>query len=502
MLFNSYIFIFVFLPIAIIGYFGLNKIKKYIPAKFFLVGMSLWFYAYFNLEYLWIILASIAVNYCCHRLMLLRNLESKPGVQKGVFIVGLLVDIGLLFYYKYFNFFIDNINSVFKMSIQVETILLPLGISFFTFQQIAFLVDTKRGKVNRQPLCDYMLFVTFFPQLIAGPIVSQDEMLPQFRNHELKKLNAQNLYVGLRIFILGLSKKILIADLMGQAVQWGYEHVSLMHGSGAALLILLYTLQIYFDFSGYCDMARGIGYMFNINLPVNFNSPYKAKNIIEFWNRWHMTLTRFFTGYLYIPLGGNRKGNLRTYINILIVFFISGIWHGAGYTFIVWGLLHGLINVGTRIFHKYKERFNYPGKNNALCSKIREVLAMVATFVCINLLWVFFRAESLTQALTLIAQLFDVRNSSGVGELASLFITSEVWYIFKIFKIEGMIWANYLPMFLNILLSVFVVWGCKNIAESEKKFKPTAMNCVVLSCLLLWCIVSLSNVSTFLYFNF
>lgn len=293
MLFNSYIFIFLFLPVALIGYFGLNRIEKYDLAKYFLVGMSLWFYAYFNLSYLWIILVSIAVNYLCHGLILSNMIFYKNNwVSKGSFIIGLIFNIGLLFYFKYFNFFVDSLNQIFKLSIHVETILLPLGISFFTFQQIAFLVDTKRGEVCKQPFCDYMLFVTFFPQLIAGPIVNHTEMLPQFQNLGLKRPVAKNFYTGIRIFVLGLSKKILLADLLGQAVEWGYGHVSLMRGSGAALLILFYTLQIYFDFSGYCDMARGIGYMFNIQIPVNFNSPYKAKNIIDFWNRWHMTLTR------------------------------------------------------------------------------------------------------------------------------------------------------------------------------------------------------------------
>ena len=505
MLFNSYIFIFLFLPIALLGYFGFNKASKYTLAKYFLVGMSLWFYAYFNISYLWIILASIAVNYICHNLMLSEKLQGERGnsnIRKSVLFVGLIFNIGLLFYYKYFNFFVDNVNSIFDLSIHVETILLPLGISFFTFQQIAFLVDTWRVEVDRQPLCDYMLFVTFFPQLVAGPIVSHREMLPQFASQENKSLDTANMYNGFRIFVLGLSKKVLLADIMGQAVNWGYENVSVVKGWAAILLVLFYTLQIYFDFSGYCDMARGLGYLFNFKLPYNFASPYKARNIIDFWNRWHMTLTRFFTQYLYIPLGGNRKGIVRTYVNIFIVFLVSGIWHGAGFTFIFWGVLHGLLNVLTRIYHKFIDRISYPGKDSTFWGEVRVVLSIFVTFVCVGILWVFFRADSVSQAVTLLTQLFDFDAYSVVGKLAEPFVTMEIWYVFKVLKLDGFSFINYVPMCFYIVLSLWLIWGCKNIAESEETHKPTTMGCVLLSGLFVYCIVSLSNVSTFLYFNF
>lgn len=502
MLFNSYIFIFLFLPIALNGYFALNKMNKYILAKYFLVGMSLWFYAYFNIKYLWIILASILVNYICHRLLLSPISINKKYAPKIIFPMGLVFNLGLLFYYKYCNFFVDNINAIFKTSIYVENILLPLGISFFTFQQIAFLTDSRRGEVSRQSVDDYMLFVTFFPQLIAGPIVSHNDMIPQFQNPELKKVDLRNMYTGVRIFIIGLSKKILLADVLGQPVQWGYEHLSLMRGSGAVLLMLLYTFQLYFDFSGYCDMARGIGYMFNIHIPINFSSPYKARNIIDFWNRWHVTLTRFFTKYVYIPLGGNRGGVWRTYINVLIVFCISGVWHGAGYTFIVWGILHGVMNVLTRIAQVYKERLLRCKKSNYLLEKANTVFSVVFTFVCVNVLWVFFRAESLEQATTLVMQLFDVNNSSGVGELATLMIPKVVEYIFKVLKVTSIPYIYYMPLIVYLIIMAIIIWGCRNVSELEDKWKPTYFNSIMLAVLLFACIMSLSGVSTFLYFNF
>lgn len=500
MLFNSYIFLFLFLPLALFGYFLFNKLKKYEFSKYYLIGMSLWFYAYFNVSYLWIILVSILINYICHVRMI--SGTRKKSVLNFWFWSGLLFNVGLLFYFKYFNFFTENLNHLFRTSFTLKQILLPLGISFFTFQQIAFLADTKKGDVSRQPLSDYMLFVTFFPQLIAGPIVSHREMLPQFKNPDLKLPNFQNLYTGFRIFVLGLAKKILLADIFGQAVNWGYDNSQLLSGPSTALVILFYTLQIYFDFSGYCDMARGIGYLFNLRIPVNFSSPYKAENIPDFWSRWHMTLTRFFTGYLYIPLGGNRKGTLRTYGNILIVFFVSGIWHGAGYTFILWGLLHGVLNIVSRIFHKQKEHFAFLKKEPVILQKLQKIFAIVLTFLAVNITWVFFRSESVSQAFSILTSLFHFNGPNVYTELASFFNLPEIWYILKILNMDTLAFGTYFAMTCYCLISVFLIWGCKNISETESRFKPSPAGCILLCLLFLWCLTSLSGVSSFLYFNF
>lgn len=501
MLFNSYIFLFLFLPLALLGYFFFNRLKRYEFSKYYLIGMSLWFYAYFNVSYLWIILLSILVNFVCHRRMIAAG--NGPTVLRNAwFFAGLLFNLGLLFYFKYFNFFVDNLNHLFRSSFTLKQILLPLGISFFTFQQIAFLADTKKGETQKQPLSDYMLFVTFFPQLIAGPIVTHKEMLPQFKDIRLKCLNARNLYTGFRIFVLGLSKKVLLADVFGQAVQWGYDNHQVLFGFNTALVILFYTFQIYFDFSGYCDMARGIGYLFNIKVPVNFSSPYKAENISDFWSRWHMTLTRFFTHYLYIPLGGNRKGALRTYVNVLIIFFVSGVWHGAGYPFILWGLLHGVLNVGTRIFHRLKEKTGLPEKGGNVAKRVRKVLAVAATFAVINITWVFFRADSVPQALSILGSLFDFRQAGIFAELASFFNLPEIWYILKALGIYNLSVSTYLAMIAFCLIAAFLIWGCRNIAETEEHFKPSTAGCLLLSILFFWCVTSLSGVSSFLYFNF
>lgn len=496
MLFNSHIFIFAFLPIALIVYFALNKLRQNTLAKFFLTCMSLWFYSYFHLSYLWIILFSIALNYICH-ILIKKNFYPKCTVACGI-----LLNIGLLFYFKYFNFLIENINNLFSTGFSLPQVLMPLGISFFTFQQIAFLVDTKKGTVPKQALLDYALFVTFFPQLVAGPIVSHEEMLPQFQDTSKKSFCIENFYKGLRLFILGLSKKVLIADTFGKAVDWGFTYYTLLDGLNSFLVILFYTFQIYFDFSGYCDMARGIGYMFNIELPVNFNSPYKSSGIIEFWSRWHMTLTRFFTRYVYVPLGGNRKGLLRTCINVLIVFFISGFWHGAGWTFILWGLLHGGMNVANRLWKEGKKRLSFSFNQSSLFAKSCHAFSVLLTFLFVAMTWTFFRASSISQGWHMVRTAFSFTGSSVYLELASFFQLPEFFYPVKLLKLDTLPYASYLYLFLFMAAAIVFTFFCRNLQESEKDHKPGIFSSLYLSVLSVWCIISLSGVSSFLYFNF
>lgn len=307
MLFNSYEFLLFFLPICIFGYFFLNQSNKKKIAQFFLLFMSLWFYAYFNLKYLLIILVSIMSNYIFYIFL---NKTGKQSIRKLILFIALSINIGLLFYFKYYNFLIQNINIICKQDLTLKTILLPLGISFFTFQQISFVIDAYKKEIPQYGFIHYASFVTFFPQLIAGPIVTHDELIPQFMDESKKIFSWNNFSKGIYIFTFGLSKKVLIADTFGNAANWGFANVDILNTTNAFLTMLSYTIQIYFDFSGYCDMAIGIGKMMNIDLPLNFNSPYKAFTITEFWSRWHITLTRFFTKYIYIPLGGNRGGEI------------------------------------------------------------------------------------------------------------------------------------------------------------------------------------------------
>ena len=488
MLFNSYVFIFLFLPLAFSGYFLLNHIRKYQIAKFFLVVMSLWFYAYFHISYLWIILFSIGINYLCHCLLV------RKRYTRSILLCGILFNLGLLFYYKYFSFLCENINLLFHTQFSLPNILLPLGISFFTFQQLAFLADSAKGNISWQSPLDYALFVSFFPQLIAGPIVSHEEMLPQFRDVSGKHIQPENVYGGLRLFVLGLGKKVLLADTFGQAVNWAFQNYMVLDGPNTFAAMLFYTFQIYFDFSGYCDMARGIGYLFNIRIPVNFLSPYKSKNILEFWDRWHITLTRFFTRYIYIPLGGNRKGLFRTCFNVLLVFLISGFWHGAGWNYIVWGLLHGVLSVLTRIWRKRKKESKGTLLGNAF--------SICLTFLFTCCAWTFFRADTIAQALHMLGQLIPMKAGPIYTEYTTFFQIPEIQYGLKALHLDTLPYSSMYGLIGFVLLSFFLVFGCKNLYENEQKHRPTVPGTICLSVLAVWCIVSLSGVSTFLYFNF
>lgn len=333
MLFNSYIFCLALLPIALFGWYQL-KARNMQAALFWLLGASLIFYGYSSFRNLCLLCVSIIINYAFARLMT-RNQKWK----KLLLIVGLCMNLGILFFFKYLGFTVSIVQQIAALPVDTEMlaqIVLPLGISFYTFQQLSYLVDVYRGETEVYSLLEYSLFVSFFAQLIAGPIALHDEVIPQLRR-KIRQIDWNWMADGMYAFSIGMAKKVLIADKLSGLVGVGYGDVATLSTTDAWIVMLAYTLQIYFDFSGYCDMAWGIGKLFHIELPINFYSPYRATSITEFWERWHITLTRFFRKYVYIPLGGNRKGKYRQYMNILIVFLLSGLWHGANWTFIFWG---------------------------------------------------------------------------------------------------------------------------------------------------------------------
>jgi alginate O-acetyltransferase complex protein AlgI len=311
--------------------------------------------------------------------------------------------------------------------------------------------------------------------------------VPQFLDEEKKRLNADNLARGIYIFVIGLAKKVLIADVFGMLVSYGYGVVDNLNAISALLVMLSYTFQIYFDFSGYCDMAIGIGQMMNIDLPQNFNSPYKALTITEFWDRWHMTLTRFFKKYVYIPLGGSRKGKVRTYINVLIIFLISGFWHGASWNFVFWGLLHGIFNVITRMFKVFFE-------------KLHPALNWLMTFVFVNVAWVFFRAETFTQATTLLKKLVSWEFDGFDTTFFELVKSVEFEEFLSIIPLD----AAYPPLLITayFVIAFFMLLGSRNAFEKMQSFRPTLFKMGVTLILLVWSVFSLSGISTFLYFNF
>lgn len=488
MLFNSYIFIFIFLPITLMGYYLFNHIKAYRFAMVWLTGMSLWFYGYFNISYLFIIAISIIVNYVITTIM--QKYRYQILLKKCLFVLGLLFNIGLLFYYKYYDFFISNINQIFKSNLPLLHIMLPLGISFFTFQQLSYVIDCYKSEMKDYEFIYYASYVTFFPQLIAGPIVLHDELIPQFTDLNNRKLNYDNMLRGLYAFSLGLGKKVLLADVFSKIVNYGFSEYASMNATNILLVMICYSLQIYFDFSGYCDMAIGIGYMFNVKLPINFNSPYKADSIADFWDRWHMTLTRFFTQYIYIPLGGNRKGKLRTYINIMIVFLISGFWHGANWTFVLWGVLNGLAIVIHKMFGKY-------------VLWVPKAIKVVVTFFITTIAWCLFRSDTITDAGQMIKRLFTV----GFGDIEPKICEivnnlTESRFLFR-FGMQGIINCSP-PIVLLLLLAstLFAVWFTKNTQEKVKIFVPTILKLMVFLALMILGVVSLSEISEFLYFNF
>ena len=486
MLFNSYLFVLVFLPISIVGYFWLNR-KNNLYAKVFLIGMSLWFYAYFKIEYIWIIIAITVVDYLFGNAL---SKETKHGTKNLLIWASLILNVGILFYFKYFDFLINNLNLVFHTGFSVLGIALPLGISFITFQQVAYLVDCYRGDVKKYSFLDYALFVTFFPKIIEGPICYASEIIPQFQDKKNFVFNEENFNRGLYGFTIGLAKKVLIADLLGTFVDAGYADIKSLSSLMAILVMIAYTLQLYFDFSGYCDMANGISKMFNINLPINFDSPYKALDIQDFWKRWHITLTRFFTKYLYIPLGGNRRGTFRTYLNILIIFTVSGLWHGANYTFILWGMLHGFAMMFTRYF-------------KPAIQKIPAFIRWLITFIFINLTWIVFRADSIHSTKMFFSRLVKGGMSVDITLLQNL-IPKEFSFINQASRLLTMLTTQYMPIVAAVFL-VLLVLICvfkKNTSEMVENFHPTVGRVIISVVLLVWAITSFAGVSTFLYSNF
>ena len=366
-----------------------------------LVLSSLFFYAHWNVIYLPLILMSMLFNFALGTW--LAGGAAPSGHMRArispklVLTFGIAANIIALGYFKYANFFIENINAVTGWGVALLNIMLPLAISFFTFQQIAYLVDSYRGLTRDYDILTYMLFVVFFPQLIAGPIVSHGEMIPQFMRLRNFVRNHRNLFLGAMIFVIGLFKKVVVADTFAQYATYGFDVAKSLTMIGGWFSSLSYTMQIYFDFSGYCDMAIGVALLFNIVLPINFNSPYKALNIQDFWRRWHITLSRFLRDHIYIPLGGNHRGARRTYINLFMVFLIGGFWHGAAWTFVIWGCLHGLANVVHKAWQK-------------MGRKMSRILAWFITFNFVNIAWIFFRANSFDSAFKVLRAMFDVRS--------------------------------------------------------------------------------------------
>lgn len=393
MLFNSPEFIYLFLPVTLIVYFILNKYTRSQYAKIWLLFSSLFFYSYWNPIYLLVILASMLVNFKVGKAL---NKTFTPGKRRFILYAGVIFNLSLLIFFKYTDFIIANYNLISADSLPLLNIVLPLGISFFTFQQIAYVVDSYKGLTGEYNFFNFGLFVTFFPQLIAGPIVHHSEMMPQFYSDKNNLVNYHNLSKGIYVFFMGLAKKVILADSFAVYANQGYSNTTSLSFLDGWITSLAYSFQLYFDFSGYSDMAIGIAFMFNIKLPYNFNSPYKASDIQDFWRRWHITLSRFLRDYIYIPLGGSRVNEGRILLNLMITFLLGGIWHGAGWTFLFWGFLHGFALVTHRIWSKH--------------FKLPHWLGIFITFNFANIAWIFFRAKTWTDAINMLKAMFLIND--------------------------------------------------------------------------------------------
>lgn len=522
MLFNSYVFIFLFLPVVVAGCVLLGRLARPQLVLLWLVGASLFFYGWWNVSYLALILTSIIVNYGTGQ-WIKRQEVGKPQ-RKWILIGGVTFNLLLLGYFKYANFFVDTLNSLTPLDLHLNQIILPLAISFFTFQQIAYLVDTYRAETQPHNFLNYSLFVTFFPQLIAGPIVHHSEMMPQFARVNRFRILPQNLAVGLTIFAIGLFKKVVLADNIAVYANLLFDGVAV----GVAPTFfeawfgtLAYSFQIYFDFSGYSDMAIGLARLFGIRLPLNFHSPYKARNISDFWRRWHMTLSRFLRDYVYIPLGGNRKGPRRRYINLMLTMLLGGLWHGAGWTFVIWGGLHGLylaVNHGWRKLTKSEDTSKRWWSSG---------LARLVTFMAVVVAWVFFRATHLDDAMVIFNAMLRLDEVSlpqmlqgRIGGLQSILMQLGIEFKGGLYRVTVGDLRVGIPL-LGLLW--LIAWAWPNTQQLMRRYEPaldvyrfetpsawwqklqwtpSLTWAILIAALSLWSLIGLNRVSEFLYFQF
>jgi alginate O-acetyltransferase complex protein AlgI len=414
LLFTSGEFLFLYLPITLLVFFATARFVGKGAAAAWLAIASLVFYGYWRVEHTLLLVASIAFNYAMGE-WILRSRQNRPGSAKSLLVVAVGINLAALAYFKYADFFLRTVADLSGRDIPLLGVVLPLGISFFTFTQIAYLVDVFRGKVIERNPVHYALFVTYFPHLIAGPVLHHAEMMPQFRLDSIYSPRLRSFTIGLAFLAVGLVKKVLVADSVAPIANmvFGHDPDMALAASAAWLGVVAYTLQIYFDFSGYSDMAVGLSLLIGVRLPYNFNSPYQAWNITEFWRRWHMTLSRFLRDYLYVPLGGNRQGRARRYINLMLTMLLGGLWHGASWTFVIWGGLHGAYLVVNHFWLWLRERLGFKAATG-IRGWAGRAAGVALTMLAVMVGWVYFRATDLASANNIVASMFGLQEG-GVG---------------------------------------------------------------------------------------
>lgn len=482
MQFNSYGFILFFLPVTVLLCFLANKIKP-VFGKLVIIMASIIFYSWGRINMLLCLGISMLINY--GSALVIKKWKIR---NRMVLALPIIVNVGMLVYFKYLNFAISNVNALFGKEFPLQNIILPLGISFYTFQQIAYIVVTERGELENNDLIDYLAYILYFPKLVMGPIIDPVDYISQLNQAGRKKVNVTNLAAGIKIFSLGLLKKVLIADTFAKAVSWVYTNIDAATSMDCLLLVLFYTFEIYFDFSGYSDMAVGISSMLNIDLPMNFDSPYKAVSIRDFWKRWHISLTRFLTKYIYIPLGGSRKGKAFTYLNTLIVFLISGLWHGDNWTFVLWGLLHGLLSCFDRMFDQAEE-------------KVFKPVRQLCTFAAVSVLWLLFSAQSVGQWGMILSRILHMQSAAVSGGLTASFKMPESQIIYSLTGLnESVIDFSSLNMVIFILAACLICFVPEN--NYKKKHILNTGSLLLASLAFVWGVLCLGAESTFVYSGF
>lgn len=470
MLFNSYAFIFLFLPITLLGYYLIKKKKLQL---WFLFLSSVFFYAYWSTTYVFLLLFTVVLDFFIAE----RIAQAKtPRARKGFLLVSLICNLSVLGFFKYYNFFADSLNGAFHFfgdtsPLPILHLVLPIGISFYTFQSMSYVLDVYRRACDTHAnLLEFAGYVTLFPHQISGPLVRHNHIVPQLEAAKTYFFHSENFWRGCYFFVFGMSKKVLIADRIAVVVDPLVQNIGTVSNLEAILAMLGYTTQLYFDFSGYSDMAVGLGMMMNIQFPQNFNSPYKSKSITEFWQRWHITLSSWLRDYLYISLGGNRVGALKTYRNLFLTMAIGGLWHGANWTYVVWGCFHGIALGLERLWKDLK----FPTISNS-------AVKWVFTFLLVNIGWVFFRAPDIKTSLVWLKKVFVI-GGAGTWDLTYIAIRHKDRF------------------FIALAIGIIMALSAKN--TWQIKFKPSLFRAFLLALMFVICLTYMGEESPFLYFQF
>lgn len=476
MIFSTYAFIFMFLPITFLGYRLLNVFKLNDLAKVWLVLASLYFYSQGSGSFVFIFVADIFFNLLIGRQILRAGKSGSNGMKRLLLIIGLTQNILFLGYYKYANFAIENVNFVTGQAYSLVHIILPLGISFYTFQLISYLVDCYRDKVVKSSVIDFLVFVTFFPQLIVGPIVHNADIIPQIQDTARPLFNRSNMMLGIFLFSIGCAKKIMLADpLTGYAASY-FSNIGAGDTLSAWLASVGYTMSYYFDLSGYADMAIGLALFFNIRLPQNFNSPYKARNFREYWNRWHMTLSRFLSDYVFRSVYKKGKGSFNFYLAVMVTFFVSGFWHGAGWKFVLWGVINGVFVCASHVMYRKKWQMPF-------------IIAWVITFIGVVATRILFVAKDTSQAVDVMRAMVSLQDFAGM-DMHALFTHLLTFLAYHLYTI------------LLLIIAMLISFFAPNTGEITKDFVPRYRHAVAAALLLGISLSQMTSVSNFLYFQF